>query len=113
MSASEALLIADYAMPGMNGFELSATAQHQRPGLQIIIASGFAEPMSAEGHPFQRLAKPYLQSELAACIEDAWRTREIFPVSEAEGQRFSHDVLLDAQAQGTGQRDEASTCDPM
>ncbi|WP_158929490.1 response regulator [Acidisphaera sp. S103] len=97
------LLIADYAMPGMNGLELSATARHQRPGLPIIIASGFAEQTSAEGQPFQRLAKPYLQSELAACIEEAWRSKEIFPVSGAENHRFSRDVVLDVPAALAGQ----------
>jgi signal transduction histidine kinase len=76
------LLIADYAMPGMNGLELSATAQRQKPDLRIIIASGFAEQMSTDGHPFQRLAKPYLQSELAACIEEAGRATQIRSVSE-------------------------------
>jgi hypothetical protein len=39
--------------------------------------------MSTEGYPFQRLAKPYLQSELAACIEEAGRTAEVRSVSEA------------------------------
>jgi CheY-like chemotaxis protein len=77
------LLIADYAMPGMNGFELSATAQRQRPGLSIIIASGFAEPVLAEGPPFQRLAKPYSQNELTACIEEVWRNKQTCPVPEA------------------------------
>jgi CheY-like chemotaxis protein len=37
------LLLADFAMPGMNGAELARAAQEQQPGLPVLIVSGYAE----------------------------------------------------------------------
>ena len=37
------LVIADYAMPGMNGIELARAVRAERPGLPILMATGYAE----------------------------------------------------------------------
>lgn len=63
-----ALLITDYAMPGMTGVELAATARQLRPGLPVLLATGYADLPSSAATDFPRLTKPYQQNELAAQI---------------------------------------------
>jgi PAS domain S-box-containing protein len=62
------LLLTDYAMPGMTGVELAEQARALRPGLKVLIVSGYADlPHGAElGLP--RLAKPFSDGDLAAMI---------------------------------------------
>jgi CheY-like chemotaxis protein len=74
------LLIADYAMPGMNGLELAELAGRQRPQLPIIIASGFSDEAAVESGMLHRLTKPYSQDQLASCIEKATGSAQAFPV---------------------------------
>jgi signal transduction histidine kinase len=62
------LLLTDHAMPGMTGIELAAKAREDRPGLPIILASGYAEIPSGEGLGLFRLAKPYRREELLAGV---------------------------------------------
>jgi CheY-like chemotaxis protein len=64
------LLVTDYAMPGMNGIALAAAAQALRPGLSVILATGYAEV--PEGMPvgLPRLGKPYRQAKLAATLRE-------------------------------------------
>ena len=37
------LLITDYAMPGMTGLQLAEEARRLRPGLPILLATGYAD----------------------------------------------------------------------
>jgi signal transduction histidine kinase/ActR/RegA family two-component response regulator len=66
------LLFSDYVMPGMSGAELARAAREQRPGLKVLLTSGYAKHAqlrdgnSADGFPL--LAKPYRVDELAATI---------------------------------------------
>jgi signal transduction histidine kinase len=62
------LVITDYAMPELNGTKLAEKIIGIRPGLPIVIATGFADA-SAGMSPLPRLNKPYRQKELAALIE--------------------------------------------
>lgn len=67
------LLLTDYAMPEMTGLELIKILEERRPGLPVVLASGFADqPVGVERVP-NRLAKPYRQSQLAAAISDAMK----------------------------------------
>lgn len=65
-SARVDLLMTDYAMPEMMGLELVEQAKTMRPGLPVLLATGYAElpPDTAVNLP--RLAKPYQQEQLAA-----------------------------------------------
>src|SRR5690606_23934573 len=57
-------LITDYAMPGMTGVELAHRARELRPGLPILLATGYAElPDGTLDLP--RLGKPFQQRDLA------------------------------------------------
>jgi PAS domain S-box-containing protein len=63
------LLVTDQAMPNMTGLQLVATARALRPGLQVILATGYAElPVGAAGPALERLAKPFTQAELAEVV---------------------------------------------
>ena len=65
------LLITDQAMPGMTGSELAATARVERPGLPVILATGYAELTPGKVEGLARLAKPFRQQDLAAAIAKA------------------------------------------
>ena len=58
-------LITDYAMPGMTGVELAQKARELRPGLPVLLATGYADLPSGTTTDLPRLAKPYQQAELA------------------------------------------------
>jgi signal transduction histidine kinase len=61
------IVITDYAMPGMTGRELAVEIDRIRPGLPVVIATGYVDgPYETPGLP--RLNKPYRQQDLAAVI---------------------------------------------
>jgi PAS domain S-box-containing protein len=65
------LMIADIAMPGMNGIELSRIVRALRPELPILFVTGFAGttvPLE-DAAPEQLLRKPFRAAELAAKVE--------------------------------------------
>jgi CheY-like chemotaxis protein len=66
------LLIADLAMPGMNGFELARAARQERPDLPIPFVTGFADMTRAEEADHQTvLQKPFRAEELNAKVAEA------------------------------------------
>jgi signal transduction histidine kinase/ActR/RegA family two-component response regulator len=64
------LMITDFAMPGMTGVELARSAREARPGLPVILATGFADLRSGSDLGLPRLTKPYGQEDLAARIAE-------------------------------------------
>src|ERR1700683_4876657 len=64
------LLIADYAMAGMNGVELVRWARSKRPGLPVVMMTGFVDISRIESQidEVELLKKPYRRVELAAAI---------------------------------------------
>jgi PAS domain S-box-containing protein len=80
------LLIADFAMPGMNGVELAEAALLLQPGLPVVFITGYAETVvlgaSLANAPLVK--KPFRITDLAAAVERtaapsatnviAWRT---------------------------------------
>jgi PAS domain S-box-containing protein len=63
------VLFSDIVMPrGMNGVDLAVAALRLRPGLKVLLASGYArEALGGTTHAFQEfdfIAKPYTQHEL-------------------------------------------------
>jgi signal transduction histidine kinase/ActR/RegA family two-component response regulator len=65
------LLITDHAMPVMTGMELVSIVRRRWPGLPVVLASGYADLEEVNGMAVPRLAKPYGQAEITACIRDA------------------------------------------
>jgi signal transduction histidine kinase len=63
------LMITDYAMPGMTGVQLAETARKLRPGLPILLATGYADLPARAKLELPRLSKPYQQRQLAERIK--------------------------------------------
>jgi signal transduction histidine kinase/ActR/RegA family two-component response regulator len=69
------LIFSDVVMPqGMSGIELGRTARALRPGVKVLLTSGYAgAALDHEGAAgeFEILAKPYHQAQLAARVAAA------------------------------------------
>ena len=67
------LLLADYIMPGMNGVELLRRAAQVRPGLRVMLVTGYAELGGAGGmaglRTEQVLRKPFRSSDLLRRVD--------------------------------------------
>jgi CheY-like chemotaxis protein len=61
------ILVSDHLMPGMTGSDLAREAMERRPGMPVLIVSGYAD---AEGMApdLPRLTKPFRQADLAASL---------------------------------------------
>ena len=71
-SAAVNLLLADYAMPGMNGVETVRAAQALRPGLQALFITGFADLAALREVGEERIIqKPFREDELARKVAAA------------------------------------------
>ncbi len=64
------LLVADIALPGMDGPALLSKLRRERPGLPAILVSGYAAPLPA-GLDALHLAKPYKSTELLGLVAQA------------------------------------------
>jgi PAS domain S-box-containing protein len=65
------VVVTDYAMPGMNGFELAQRIKASHPRLPIVLATGYAELPADRSIEFGHLSKPYSSKDLAAALEKA------------------------------------------
>ncbi len=62
------VLITDHLMPGMTGVDLAHATRQLRPGVPVLVISGFAE-MDGIAPDLPRLTKPFRQTDLAATLE--------------------------------------------
>jgi PAS domain S-box-containing protein len=62
------LLITDMAMPQMNGAQLAQAIRFFKPGLPIILATGYAERLEGFATQLPRLSKPFTQLNLVEVI---------------------------------------------
>ena len=71
------LLLADFAMPRMNGAELAKAAQLKQPGLPVLIVSGYADSAAVEAvlGSARQLRKPFDMAELGAAVAEILRAR--------------------------------------
>lgn len=65
------LIVTDQAMPHMTGVDLIAAIDDIRPGMPVIIASGYGEGVETPGRDTVRLSKPFNQVRLAEAIAQA------------------------------------------
>lgn len=70
------LVITDQAMPGMTGLELAEIVRQKRPGLAILLATGYAEAANDAPTALPRLSKPYQQAQLQQEINKLLHQRE-------------------------------------
>jgi len=64
------LVITDYAMPQMNGLQLRDAVRAARPGLPVLVATGYAEIPTDADPALRRIAKPFTQDELASALAE-------------------------------------------
>ena len=63
------LLFADIVMPGMNGVALAVYLAEHRPGLRVLLTTGYgAELLDEQRRDFPVIGKPYHGAEIAAAI---------------------------------------------
>jgi PAS domain S-box-containing protein len=74
------LLIADFAMPGMNGRVFANEAKLRRPGLRVLYVTGYAEASALALEPGEiLLEKPFRIVELAKHVADMLDRPPRFP----------------------------------
>ncbi|WP_207481702.1 PAS domain-containing protein [Arenibaculum pallidiluteum] len=75
------LLLSDIVMPGgMNGVELARTARRIRPGIRVLLATGYSEGIAVGGE-FRIIPKPFRIEALQDAIE-----RELQPAPAADAR---------------------------
>ncbi|MDQ0136443.1 PAS domain S-box-containing protein [Neorhizobium galegae] len=62
------LVITDHSMPRMTGSELAAAIREERPGLPVVLATGYAELPTGGDNRLPRLPKPFSQNQLQEII---------------------------------------------
>ena len=66
-----ALLLSDIIMPGMNGHELAARARQARPGIKVLLMSGYDDTVGAHDWPAaERIEKPFTTALLAQRVRE-------------------------------------------
>jgi CheY-like chemotaxis protein len=67
------LLIADFAMPGMNGAELAHAVQELQPRMPMLLVSGYADSAAIEAALGSApvLRKPFGMAQLADAVAEA------------------------------------------
>jgi len=65
------LVITDHAMPKMTGAQLAEAIKAERPGIPVILATGYAELPSGVGAGLLKLSKPFRQQELMEALASA------------------------------------------
>jgi PAS domain S-box-containing protein len=63
------VLVTDHLMPGMSGSDLAREVRRMKPGLPILIVSGYAE-VDGIAPDLPRLTKPFRNAELAERLAD-------------------------------------------
>ncbi len=68
------LVFTDVVMPGASGVELATSIRRRRPGLPVLLATGYSEELLKTDHDFRVLPKPYdgrsLIEAMAAALAD-------------------------------------------
>lgn len=62
------VLVTDEAMPGMTGTQLASIAQQERPGVPVLLVSGYGESPEGGHTMLPKLRKPFTQAALCRAI---------------------------------------------
>ena len=68
------LLLSDVVMPGINGPEVAMTLEHERPGIRVLLMSGYAGDalarLGVQATRFAMLLKPFGSDALARSVRE-------------------------------------------
>jgi len=64
-------VLTDIVMPGMSGIELAAEIGRLRPGLPVVLATGYSEQAARGNERLPIVLKPYSASDLSAALAKA------------------------------------------
>jgi PAS domain S-box-containing protein len=67
------LLVTDHLMPGMNGTDLARAVRSERPHIQVLVVSGYAET-DGIAPDLPRLTKPFRNADLAESLANPGRS---------------------------------------
>ena len=77
-------VLSDIVMPGgMSGIELARELSRRRPGMPMVLATGYTD--SAQALPWPVIRKPYGAAEMAALLSQLMRPGPGTPIAEARG----------------------------
>jgi CheY-like chemotaxis protein len=62
------LMLSDVVMPGMSGLALARQVRKTRPGLPVLLATGYSDEIRNTGSEFAVIAKPFGIGDLSAAI---------------------------------------------
>ncbi|WP_279574830.1 PAS domain S-box protein [Methylobacterium sp. J-088] len=63
------VVFSDVMMPGMDGITLAHRILDRRPGMPVVLTSGYSEVLAQEGaHGFELLRKPYSEADLSRIL---------------------------------------------
>jgi CheY-like chemotaxis protein len=66
------VIFSDVVMPGMSGFDLAEELRKLRPGVPILLTTGYSDRLNDEGPGgLPVLCKPYSLDQLATAISEA------------------------------------------
>jgi PAS domain S-box-containing protein len=72
------LMVADVGLPGMNGRRLAEIGRNMRPGLKILLMTGYAEKAALRSeflqHKMRLIAKPFTPDELSKQVQEILRS---------------------------------------
>jgi CheY-like chemotaxis protein len=82
-------IVTDHAMPGMTGVELAIRARELRPGIPVLLTTGYADLPPGSALELPRLGKPYqqrdLDEKLSKLLHGARNVRPSGPREETAG----------------------------
>lgn len=84
------LLITDYTMPGMTGLDLTEEVKRIRPGMPVVLCSGYSDKVdeaSASSFGIKAfVAKPFDRQKLSFAVNDAIQGSQLFTENHAESK---------------------------
>ena len=69
------IVVTDHLMPKMTGADLARAIKAMRPGVPVLVISGYAESEGIEP-ALPRLSKPFRKDELAASLASLMGNRQ-------------------------------------
>jgi CheY-like chemotaxis protein len=81
------LVVTDQLMPGMTGLELIRRIEADRPGLPVLLVSGYADMAPASAPHVLFLPKPFTERELAKALLVAVGSADVIPLRRGKPKR--------------------------